>query len=506
MKFGSNFGSGFGSPENWLTYFYCEAAGEQIRVSFTPHTAGWYGVYVDSRLQTQRYVSANENVVVWVASDHNVTRQSVSVIRSGNNAYNLRRSARWYDYQTSKRVTLDWSFNYEVLGSIDNNGASKLSNWSLSGVAWYHLMPITGSRCRGYLTAPVTTSGNGHYQVTLERAGYEVATGHGLPNSEIILSGSNSSGLTGRVFITSGAIDETLYVRFPESMQVLRGTTEPPTAPVATVPFRGTPDGTWTETADKTAGQTYYYRLREVSDTGEYGTASESLAVTIPDPPAPVSSVEYVSGNAAGLALKFIPSVTAGVGLLAYCQGPDDININWNQYFSGATFDSSLNGVVLSGLSFPGSTNVWIRATKGGVEEKRGSMLAVELDSNGNYIAQRPNAPTITSITASGLGITAEVGYDPAQQEGTATHVHMYLKTPNSTYSGTPDSAANLVTDGEVYVADVTARAPSKGWYWAKIYAATAANVESVNGAEKLVFVSNNAGNTPIIDGLATRG
>lgn len=511
MKFGAPFSAGFGSPENWLTSLKVEALNTRIRVEFIPSYAGWYGTYVDSRQQAMRYCEAAERVVQYVPADASVSRQMVSVIRAGAAGVGVSRSARWYDSQTSRRSTLDWKWSYEVLNSIDVNGATKLSAWSVNYLTWALVSPVNSSTCRGYLDVIITVSG-GNVTISLQRQGYTLASGACAVGDICYLDAVNgdvTAQVTTDPTIATGT--EQLFIRYPESMKILRGTIDPPTVIVATVPFVGEElDGSFTEASDLVPSKRYYYRIRTYSDTGELGVVSPSIVVDISGPPAPAADLALDSSSSnwpvsIDCVFTFTESITPGVEYKLYLQSPSDPYINWNDVypcvFGSGTFSTSLPATA-------GTFKLVLRTNLiGGIQEFIGTDLEVEFDGTGAFIPPRPNTPTIMKSTITGgLTVAINTSYDPSREVGVATHIHLYYKAVGGAYNPVPDASDNLVSEGYSKVAAPSVEVPATGWYWFKVVAATAGNVEDSTGDERLIYVSDSATAAPLADGVPTRG
>lgn len=511
MKFGSPISAGWGSPENWLAEFSCEATADKIRVFFIPVLDGFYGIYRDSELQYMLSVTAGQQVTQWVTADIQVSKQIIAVVRSGPIGVLAKRAARWYDAQTSLRATIEWSYDYDIMGSVDTNGLTQLSTWVLNGLDWSLLEPITGSLCRGSLSVDIAVSTN-DVTITVSRAGYALCSGTAAFTSlgtdfTITLTQLNGSGVTGSVLVTEdNPADgtETLYVRYPKSMQIIRGLADPPSAVIKTVQFVGDVDTNYTETSDLAPNINYYYRTRPISDTGELGIVSATTTVQCKGPPEPPLNLAYVSGDAADCVVDFTDSTTPGATYNFYLQDPADpyINLNDPVAVTPVTF-----GYQLPVMTFPGTTIIIVRAEVGGIEEENRYQLNLEFDAAGVYVPARPNIPSIQAASAvSGLTVSCKVSYDQARQVGVATHVHLYLKTPSGAYPAIPDGTAVLSKDGGSYSCTVTAAAPATGWYFCKVFAVTAIEVEDSTGDEAMLYVSDVANPAVLIDGIPTRG
>jgi hypothetical protein len=136
-----------------------------------------------------------------------------------------------------------------------------------------------------------------------------------------------------------------------------------------------------------------------------------------------------------------------------------------------------------------------------------GASIDVEFDGDGEYIPPRPNTPSIMKYDiTSGLTAEFECSYDPSREVGVATHVHLYYKAVGGAYNTTPDASAALLSEGNCKTASPVIILPADGWYWIKINAATAANIEDSTGIEELIHVSDDQQVAPPLDGVPTRG
>ena len=497
MKFGSPFSAGFGSPENWLVDLNCEAQNNKIRVEFSPILDGWYGVYRDSKLQTMKFCTAYQDVVLYVPADFDVSRQIVSVVRAGAVNVDVRRAARWYDAQTSKRATLEWTYDYAILGSIwMSHGTTKFSSWNLTGLLWSQVDSVDSSRCRGSLDVVITAIGS-IATISIQHAGTSLASG------TIAVGGSGVVTLTGvingSVTVAAGfeyPIQEELYVLWPQEMRVSRDGDI-----VATVPFVGEVNGSYTETSDL-AADTYTYTLQLISDSGAVGDA-DNVDITIPGPPAPPTGLVYVEGDNTNCTVSFIESITPGVSYNFYVQKWSDDYMNFND---PVEVTENSYGYQLPPLDANSSYKLVVRAVVGtdGIEEQNRDVLNLEFD-DGNYVPPRPNYAFMISYKVSaGRTITVHCGYDPARQAGVATKVNLRYK---SSWGGTPSapSSAPLVKDGYVYTASPSIVVPADGWYLIEIAAATAGDVE-ITGDDWPVYVDSSTPAAVVGDGAPTRG
>jgi hypothetical protein len=509
MKFGAPLSAGFGSPENLLSEFKCESQNHTIRVEYVTAYEGWYGTYIDSKEQAMKYCVADERVIQYVPADSGTDLQSISVIRTGWAGVNVKRSARWYDQLTSKRATLDWIWQYETIGSVNTAGNTKLSSWLINGVTWASLSPI--SMCRGYLDVIITVSGT-VVTIDLQRQGRSLAIGACTIGDICYIDPVNDSGIGAQVTpdptIVTGT--EKLYIRYPESMKILRSTIDPPTLVIATVPFINSDVATFTESSDLTPDR-YFYRIRTYSDTGQYGIVSPSTIVTIPGPPEPVTDAALASSTSfwpttIDCNISFTDSITPGVEYKLYVQTPNDDYMNWNDVFPSTLLPGPILNFALPAIE--GEFKIVIRTNViGGLQEMIGAELFLEFDGAGEYIPSRPNTPSIQKyVVTTGLNAEFECSYDPSREVGVATHVHLYYKAVGGAYNLTPDASATLISDGSCRTASPVIILPSDGWYWIKIHATTAVDTEDTDGVETLIYVCDDEQAAPPLDGTPTRG
>jgi hypothetical protein len=475
-----------------LSQLDLEVQGESIRVAYTANQAGWYQIYRDSMFMSAKYSNAGEAVVSYVPADTSaIHKQVISVLRSGDIAWDMRRAARSYDQQTSKRATLEWQWPWPQSWECQKaNGSTSFGSPPSVQALISQCAIQSGTNNRATLTLSWTPSETTGIDMQLLNGTSVLAQALAVtPGGAFSLSAYNNSGCscTGTFIDSSTTGTEVLYLRWPEYMNIYRDA-----ALIDSVLFTGV-DGYWREKADLTPGATYAYQLAALSDTGEEGPLTTALNVTISQPPLPPSGLQYHLGDANALTLSFVKSPTDGADCDIYIQAPAATYMPWNEPYPRSINYSGVSGYIsVTGLTYPGVNKTELRANKSGYEEKQGTQLALEFAADGSYIRPRPNVPTINSVAvADGLTVTVNCTYDPARQDGVATHVHLYLKPNGGSYPAVPDSSASLDSEGAVYISAPTVVAPTAGTYWVKIVAATAINTESATGSEAMVFVSD---------------
>jgi hypothetical protein len=329
----------------------------------------------------------------------------------------------------------------------DGIGIDWLTSWDISALAAAGY-PVDGWPTRRTFDLDVEESA-GVATVTLSVYGQAVASGSVTYPGTATLAEANGSGVSGTVVVGAAAADladGVLTVRFPAEVEILRGTSDPPTVEVASVAFSGADAAIWTEPADLAAA-TYYYRVRYVSDTGETGTASASLTAAIPGPPAPPTSLAYASGTAAATVLSFVKSTTPGATYRAYLQEPDQNYMAMNIIAATAPADSvSITLPAISG--YAGWARVVLRAVLAGVEEQVGAALEIEYDAGGARVAARPGPCTLALSGVAAGGVASFDGaYDPDGGVGVAATLKLFSRLAGGSYDyGSPvDSAALTV-------------------------------------------------------------
>lgn len=506
MKFGGPYSAGWGNPESCLTRFEATRVGGFIRLVVQARSdipEAWYEVTRNSKHIDFIYLRPSEVRALSIPCEAGYSKQALAVVRCGPVPVSVQRAARWYDGQTSLRASHWWKWTPDIVGSYDADGESVLSAWTLTGLSYHLTQRVTGKVTRGTLRVEITVDGT-DVDVEVYKGQTLLASGSGSVDGSVPLAGE----LSGAVTVAAGAATatETLEIRWPASMQVKRGLTNPPSAVVASVPFEGADSRLWTEPSDLTAGATYYYRFAAVSDTGEAGSDSATVTIALAAPPVAPSGLAYDSGNAAETVLSFAPSTTAGATYHVYLQNPGA------EYMPEtpceAVVDAEEGTITLPEVTgYPGLARVLVRAVAGGVEERVGASVALEYAADGAYVASRPNDPTIRKIAvSSGRTITVYGSYPTAGEKGLAASLGIYTKQPGGAY-GALVASANLGTAwNAVKDAAVNATLAANGHWWVKLVARTAGGVESESYDEELVFVSDADPANVQPDGFNSRG
>jgi hypothetical protein len=321
------------------------------------------------------------------------------------------------------------------------------------------------------------------------------------------------------VTVASDAITctEILHITYPASMKVKRGTVNPPTSVVASVPFNGEDETAWTEPADLTPATSYFYTFTPVSETGQDGTESSVVTVTLAGAPEPPTGLEYLSGDASSCTLRFTPSTTQGVTYRVYRQNASDDVMPTDPAEATITPVGEYVHATIA-TDYPGTAYVIVRAVKNGTEDRNAEVLALEFNAGGERIAPRPNAPTIRQVDVTdGRTVKVTAAYPVTGEKGTATHIHLYVDSTREAESSSsssggewtcqPDALDTLGSEWNgVREATPTITLGSNGFHTVRIYAATAEGVESVGYAEERIYVSNAQPAAVLPDGWTSRG
>lgn len=146
----------------------------------------------------------------------------------------------------------------------------------------------------------------------------------------------------------------------------------------------------------------------------------------------------------------------------------------------------------------PGTGRVWIRPYNGSIENPAYAGMELEYDSGGVYISARPNQPHIevgSIAVTSGLTLALRGVYFPQDEAATATTLRLYSRSPGgaSAQVASATLAAVYGSSGvQVKSAAFSYAYGAPGFYWIKVYAATAGGVLSATATpEMLIYVSD---------------
>jgi hypothetical protein len=511
VRYSEPYSTWYGDPGKVLAYVRTRiVAGGTIEVAFMPRDGtgdNWFGVYLNGRKAEHLRATGGKEAITCVPRPWGSNDFSVHVIPlggCGDPAADFSNVARGVEAADSQRVTLQMAFSPAVLQPDSEEDAGYTSTWSLSGIAYAsNVERVSQLLTRGRLEVVLDEDGT-DVSVTLNCNGKPVASGTAalatLPAS-VTLAAENGSGLTGAVTIAATVQDKTfdLYVRWPTSMRVLRDTSDPPSTVRATIAFDGRQAVNWTEPSDLAAG-TYYYRLQPISDTGQAGTATDSLTAVVAGPPDPPTALAYSSGTAAATVCSFTASPTTGRTYRAYMQTIGASTFDFEVI--AATAASGATTITLPAIvGYPGTARVVVRAvSSGGVEEQNLTTLELEYDAAGARVAPRPNPASLDLTTlAVTSGLTASIAgrYDSNNEPGTATRIKLFKRAPGGAYDyANPDDNEALANLGSgVKGATFSVTFATAGWYYLRALAYTAASVPSTAAdcPEIQVYVSDAA-------------
>ena len=488
MKFGSPLAAGFGEPEMAVSYIKLIPVTHGVLARFMARS-GWgnayFGLYNNGILVANVFAPEGiEPAPVRISANYFANQISVVILRLGHlgdQGYNIARIARTYEALDSGRVTLLWTWKPRIIGPQNDGGYT--SAWSLSGLSRNNTNGVSGSQNWSQLSFDFTVTGSS-VTVTVRRGQSSVASGVGTVGNVITLSALNGSQISGSVTIANTAVtttNATLLIRWPAAMKIRRDSVNPPVNVAATIPFDGLDSANWTEFADLAAG-TWYYNLTEVSETGVDGTqSSPAFSEVITAPPTPASNLTYISGNAAsGITLGFSPSSTAGATYRLYL-GQIGAQMDLNSIAATASAGATqITTPALTGA--PGTAHVLLRAVNAGVEEKSLTTFDITLDSSGNYVPTAPNTPTIVAssvVLTAGLSLALRGTYSTLNEEGTATQLNLYARTPTGSYGSVLATSALAASSTGIKSAALTYTFPSSGLRYIALRAATASGVLS---------------------------
>lgn len=502
MRFGTCYGGGWGSPDKHLAFCRIQElrGGLAVGVSFRPATGfgnAWFSIYQNARFVKAVYVAEDMTANIILRSSR--ADQSIAVLRSGAMQYDCVNAARTFE-GTASGSLLSWSWPSEYLGIFDeDNDAAPawISSLSLSGITWAVCNP-SSIDTRGEIALSIAIDGSTATVEAYNNNGV-LASGSGSFPGTITLAESEASGISGSVYIDTGAVDGSIITaiyRWPKSMLIKRGGTT-----IASVPFNSADSADYSDLA--LASGTYSYVLQAISDTGMAGTASSPISVVISLPPQPPEDLVYSEGDAAETILAFSPSATTGATYRAYLQQPGAETIDMDNV--AATAIAGSEEITLPAITgYPGTARVILRAVKSGIEDGNTVQLALDYDASGNYLPLKPNSADIKDISLSN-GLTANVtaSYLSDGSPVVATSIKLFSREPDGTYDlNSPDDSAAISNGLAVLEATYTA-----GWRYFMVMASTAGGVLSANRSEEVKMYLSDAGNViPFASGIISRG
>lgn len=510
MRLGGPIQAGLGDPRKHLEYVLIDQVGQSLRLRAKPK-AGYGDAYFAFHVQTAKVANVflREGVEappVFAPLPYGEELAAVAVFRLGrlaDPAYDAFRVARSFQADEARRATVSFPWAPEVVDDTEDSGAIT-SAWSLAGLVYgRNVETVPGKQTRGKLDVDITNA-DGVITVTLSRLGVVVAEGSAAWSGatvSVALAAVMSSGLSGSVTVdttVAAAWSSTLYVRWPASMQILRGLASPPTVDVATVAFDGQAGAVWTEPVDLAAA-TYFYAWRAISDTGETGALSSVQSVTIPDTPAAPEDLVYDSGTAAAPVLAFTPSETVGATYRAYLA---DTAGDFDFDAPDATAAAEAEEITLPAVAYPGIVRVILRAVLDGVEEQNLDTVEIEFDAAGNHVPHRPNGAYLDAgrvVVTGGLTVQAVAVYDPADQAAAPTGVKLFARAAGGAYDyDTPADAAAVVEASGLKTATLDYVFAAAGWYWLQAVPYNADGMADVADCpESSVYVSDAAPAAP---------
>lgn len=482
MYLGSAFTT-LGKEEKTIEYVRTSMSGGAVSIIIKAaegYGDAYFGVYVNTNLIESIYVNEGEEsdsiLIGSIGSNY-----SVVILHHGNSdSINLEDIVTLYFEPEAQTVNVNWSWDYDIMGGIDNDGddIDFLSNWSLSGLSYSDLYRDSIDT-RGYLMLSVAIDGS-DVTVSLSNNTGVISSGTGTDSSTITLTGD----LTGSVDVaTAEELSGKLYVRYPKELYIYRSETSPPDTRVGLVSFNNQDSTNWAESDVLDAG-TYYYAYRVLSDTNDLSSLSTPEMVVMTGLPKAPANLSYQSGNASNTVLFFSGSETVGASYNLYLrqEGCFDFDSPGATAAAGAM---TINMPAITG--YPCKVMAVLRAEFSGVEEKNYNVLNLEYDASGNIVYPRPNTPTITSITVSnGLTVNVSGKYDSTGEEASPTKLQLFTRDPDNAYDfNDPDAEGALSANNTASMEyELT-----NGWYYITIKSANE-NIQSEDYAqEQLIFV-----------------
>ena len=482
MHYGTPYASGFGAFQNMIRWDRVEPSQNgrphRVYLEAAPSFGGAvFGVYVNGvRAQTVPVVEGAVSGPLYVPAAEGA--QSLQIVRQGHSSdIDLGRYARQEEAETSARATLAWTWPLEFLGLT--SASVSTDSWYFSGVQTSALdaAPMSGL---GSLDYAVTMAGAVATVVVSDRAG-PLATGTGPANSTVSFDEVGASGIAGSVWIEPASVDESgsLQWRNLAAMRILRGGVS-----VGQVANAGAASGSWTE-PDDLAAATYSYTLRTVSNSGVVSADSVPITVDLNAVPKPPTGIHYASGNYAALLIHWQASATAGATYNVYVQAASApyLALNNPVNLPANTVSHTLPAQPLAA----GIVRVLVRAVAGGVEERTGALLDLELSAAGTYMEPRPNTPIFAGVSILGAVANLSVLYRTAYEDSTPTHVQLFARAPDGVYDFTTPTASAVLTAYNATLKGAAISWPgTSGVWYVTILAATALGTQSETPADEI--------------------
>jgi hypothetical protein len=498
--FGSNFGSGLGTPDNHIADIIYNDNGD---FSFIPSDGFgnmFYGVYLDSILKYSIYAKEGEYTGV-----RNITGKEdsiVSILGLGQLDNNVNLNVLEADDVDSKYISIKFDWIYDV---IDPPEFPALTSVQLTGVTKNMLgQSVENMETRGELSVYAEKVGSDVNVIIYDVNESELCSGTATISgtTALTLTESNDSGVSGSIQVLDEAVVENtvnLTIRYPKEMRVLRDTTTPPTTPIASIQYDGKENYLYTEKNTLAVGD-YYYALAALSDTDDLGDASTPFLVTISGAPLPVTNLQYVSGNYSNTLISFTPSATVGATYNVYVSDENGV-LNTNEPYD--TLIAGSTEVTLGTLVYPNSYKILIRAEFGGVEEKNMNYLELEYGIDGEILKLRPNTPSISSISVKqGNTVTVHVSYDTTNELNDGATVQVFTRLYDELYDLTTPSGTGTLTSfnvSGVKTGNVTIEMPNGTYYYVARVIATDGGVGYIsNEVEKFASDENMSAPTGI--------
>jgi len=462
------------------------SGGLALLVKFEPATGftGWFSIYRNGEYVEAVY--AQEAAITQTVIQSVDGNNSISVLWTGTKQNRKQDNVIDSTEATGRKVRLDWTWELEIIGDED----SELDNWTLNGLT-LAAVEQGSALTRRQIRVDITESG-GTATIVGRANGVTLFSGSATLGNTATLNEVNQSGVYGSVDVGAATVteSETLALRLPASVDVLRGSVPSPTTDIATVEFTGGATGYWRE-PDNLDGGTYYYRLQATSDTGDVGDYGDDIFIIVPATPEPPTDLAYSSGGAADTVLSFTASPTAGASYNLYMRAiGDDIFDVQTPVATAVAGSTTISAPSISG--YPGTVTFLLRAELAGIEEKNGYELDIEYDAAGVYVEPRPNASTINTVdVVDGTSVNVSLLYDSTGEKGTATVGQLFTRTPTGSYNFASPADSDTLTGTGIKSASLSATL-ANGWHYITTKAATATGLQSeTQSDEQLVYVSD---------------